>query len=493
MKLPLVFLAALTFALTVFAAERKPNIILVMPDDLGYGDYSCLGNPIIKTPHVDAFWKESVRFTDFHVSPTCAPTRSALLTGRHEFKNGVTHTILERERLTLKATTLAQVMKSAGYATGIFGKWHLGDEPEYQPNRRGFDEVFIHGAGGIGQTYPGSCGDAPGNMYDDPAILHNGVFEKTTGYCTDLFFSHAIGWMDEKLDKGTPFFCYIPLNAAHAPLQCPAGYEQRHAKEVPENVAKFYGMIENIDDNFGAMLEKLKEWGIAENTLVIYLGTDNGGTAGVKIFNAGMRGSKGTPYQGGTRGPAMWRWPAKFAGGRDVPALTAQVDIFPTLAEIIGAALSDDVKQQVEGRSLLPLLTKADAPWPDRTLVTHVGRWPKGKMEDWKYRQCSIRDARFTLVNNAELYDLQADPGEKNNVLDANPEAAAKLRAAYEHWWKDVQPLQVNENAEGPKVNPFKELYWKQFGGGPDEALRKFMDPATTTFGAGGGKNATKD
>ena len=187
-------------------------------------------------------------------------------------------------------------------------------------------------------------------------------------------------------------------------------------------------------------------------------------------------------------------WPAKFAGGRDVAALTAQVDIFPTLAEIVGATLSDEVKQQVEGRSLLPLLTKADAPWPDRTLVTHVGRWPHGKMEEFKYRGCSIRDARFTLVNNTELYDLQADPGEKTNVLDAHPEVVTKLRAAYEQWWKDVQPLQVNENAVGPKVNPFKELYWKQFGGGPDAALRKFMDPATTNFGEGGrGKNPPKD
>lgn len=493
MKLRLSLLVCLLSVIGTFAAERRPNIILVMPDDIGYGDYACLGNPIIKTPSVDAFWKESVRFTDFHVSPTCAPCRSALLTGRHEFKNGVTHTILERERMTLKATTLAQVLKSSGYATGIFGKWHLGDEAEYQPGRRGFDESFIHGAGGIGQTYPGSCGDAPGNMYDGPALLHNGVFEKTQGYCTDLFFSHAIEWMDEKLDKGIPFFAMITPNAAHAPLQCPAGYEQHYAGKVPENVAKFFGMIENIDDNFGVLLAKLKEWGIEESTLVIYIGTDNGGTAGVKIFNAGMHGAKGTPYQGGTRAPSFWRWPAKFAGGRDVAALTAQIDIFPTLAEIVGAGPSDDVKKQVEGRSLMPLLTNAHADWPDRTLVTHVGRWPRGKVAEWKYRNCSIRDARYTLVNNAELYDLQADPGEKTNVIDAHPEVVAKLRGAYDQWWTDVQPLLVNEDAVGPKVNPFKELYWKQFGGGPDEALRKFMDPATTDFQEGGRKkNATE-
>ena len=481
-------LLAVTFTLLAITAPRAhalaparmPNIIIVMPDDVGYGDYACLGNPVIKTPAADAFWKQSVRFTDFHVSPTCAPTRSALMTGRHEFKNGVTHTILERERMTLKATTLAQALKTRGYATGIFGKWHLGDEPDHWPTARGFDEMLIHGGGGIGQTYPGSCGDAPGNMYDNPALLHNGKFEKTQGYCTDLFFSHAIEWMDEKLDKGTPFFAYITPNAAHAPLQCPEEYFAHYKDKVPEAAAKFFGMVENIDDNFARMLAKLDEWGIAENTLVIFL-TDNGGTAGVKIFNAGMRGSKGTPYQGGTRVPSFWRWPAKFVGGRDVAALTAHVDIFPTLAEIAGVPLTDDLAKQVEGRSLLPLLTEKKVEWPERTLVTHVGRWPHGKVADAKFTGCSTRDARFTLVNNGELYDLTADPGEKTNVLEQNPTVVAKLRAAYDQWWSDVQPMLVNEDATGPKMNPFKELYWKQFGGGPDEALRRQMDPANAS------------
>ncbi len=474
------------------ASDRKPNIILVMPDDAGYGDYSCLGNPIMKTPQVDAFWKESVRLTDFHVSPTCAPTRSALMTGRHEFKNGVTHTILERERMTLKATTIAQVLKSAGYATGIFGKWHLGDEAAYQPNKRGFDEVFIHGGGGIGQTYPGSCGDAPHNMYDKPALMHNGEFVKTEGYCTDVFFSHAIEWMDEKLDKGIPFFAYIPLNAVHAPLQCPQGYEEHWAGKVPPDVAKYYGMLENIDENFGHLLAKLEEWGIEKDTLVIFLGTDNGGTAGVKIYNAGMHGGKGTPYQGGTRAPAFFRWPAKFAGGRDVSALTAHVDMFRTLAEVAGVKLDGELAKQVEGRSLLPLLTQEKVEWPDRTLVTHVGRWPLGKVADAKFSNCSIRDARFTLVNNTELYDLAADPGEKVNVIEQNAEAVAKLRAAYDAWWNDVQPLLVNEGAVGPKLNPFKEIYWKQFGEQPDEDSLRQMDPKRIEQLGGGAKGRNR-
>ncbi len=244
--------------LAVAAEEPLPNIVIVMPDDVGYGDFSCLGNPIIKTPAVDAFWRESVRFTDFHVSPTCAPTCAALLTGRHEFKNGVTHTINERERLTLSAATLAQVLKSVGYTTGIFGKWHLGDEPERWPDKRGFDEVYIHGAGGIGQTYPGSCGDAPRNTNFDPALLHNGRFEKSKGYCTDLFFRQAEKWIDEVKGR-QPFFAYITPNAAHAPLDVPDEYTRRHAGEVPLNVAKFYGMVENIDENFGRLMAQLDE------------------------------------------------------------------------------------------------------------------------------------------------------------------------------------------------------------------------------------------
>ncbi len=464
-------------ATALAAAPGRPNIVIVMPDDVGYGDFSCLGSPIVRTPHVDAFWKQCVRFTDFHVSPTCAPTRAALMTGRHEFKSGVTHTIFERERLSLQAVTIAQVLKSSGYATGIFGKWHLGDQPAYQPDRRGFDEVFIHGGGGIGQTYPGSCGDAPGNTYFNPAILHNGAFEKTEGYCTDVFFDEALRWIDGRRKTGIPFFAFITPNAAHEPLQCPESYTSRHRGQVPEDVARFYGMIENIDDNFGRLLARLDAWGLAENTLVIFL-TDNGGTLGTTIFNAGMRGKKVTAYQGGTRVPSFWRWPGGFRGGVDCPALSAHIDVFATITAIVGATLSDDVKAQVEGRNLLPLLHNPRAEWPDRTLVTHVGRWPRGKAAEAKLTNCSIRDARFTLVSNSELYDLKEDPGESRNVLAEHPDVAARLRSAYEEWWHDVLPRLENEAVLGPKSNPFKDRYWAQFGGGPDQALRDRMDPA---------------
>jgi arylsulfatase A-like enzyme len=444
------------------AESSRPNIIIVMPDDVGYGDIACTGNPIIRTPSIDAFARESVRFTDFHVSPTCAPTRAALMTGRHEFKNGVTHTIFERERLTLKATTLAQILKSAGYTTGIFGKWHLGDEPDRWPDKRGFDEMFIHGGGGIGQTFPGSCGDAPNNKYFDPVILHNGRFERTHGYCTDVFFGQAQKWIQSVAGK-QPFFAYIAPNAAHAPLDVPDKYRRKYDGKVPDKVARFYGMIENVDENFGRLLAQLKAFGLEDNTVVLFL-TDNGTGTGAAVFNAGMRGAKGTPYEGGTRVPAFWRWPAGFQGGTDCHALTAHIDIFPTFAEIAGVKLSGGVARQVEGRSLLPLLKNPHSEWPDRVLITHVGRWPRGQAAKWKYVGCSIRNSRYALVNNRELYDLQRDPGERTNIIDDHPDVVANLRAAYDNWWQSVLPCLENENAVGPKVNPFKELYYKQFG-----------------------------
>ena len=485
--IPLLTLLICALAGTAHTATPKPNIILVMPDDVGYGDYACLGNPIMRTPSVDAFKKESLLFTQFHVSPTCAPCRAALMSGRHEFKNGVTHTILERERMSLETCTLPQMLKTVGYTTGIFGKWHLGDEEAYRPESRGFDEVYIHGGGGIGQTYPGSCGDAPGNTNIDPALWHNGKFEKTKGYCTDLFFAQAIQWMEAKREAQQPFFAYIPLNAAHQPHVVPKEYYQQYLGKpgVDEDTAKFFGMIENIDTNFGKLLEKLDKWKIADNTLVIFLATDNGGTAGVKIFNAGMKGGKVTPYQGGTRAPCFFRWPAGgIPAGMECDALSAHLDIFPTLAEITGATLSDEVKKQVEGRSLLSVLKNPRAEWADRTLVHHVGRWGYGKVAKSKDIHSAIQNSRFTLVNNEELYDLKADPGEKTNVIAQHPEVVAKLRAAYDQWWSDVQPLLVNENAtNAPSINPFQELYYKQFGGSPTAAALKRMDPKSSPPG----------
>ena len=479
-KAPL-FLFTVTALLTVLpgisadSAEKPsvPNIVLILSDDQGYGDLSCHGNPHIKTPHLDRLHGESVRLTEFHVSPTCAPTRSALMTGRHEFFGGVTHTILERERLSLKAVTLPQVLKAAGFTTGIFGKWHLGDEEAYQPGRRGFDEVFIHGGGGIGQTYPGSCGDAPGNRYFDPVIRHNGIFTKTRGYCTDVFFNQATSWMGEAKGK-SPFFCYIALNAPHEPLDCPPGSDKPYIGKVPPNVAKFYGMIANIDDNVGRLLQKLEDWGIENETLVIFM-TDNGTASGAKVFNAGMRGSKGSPFRGGTRVPSFWRWPGKLPAGVDVPALTCHWDVLPTLAELANITLDDKVARQIQGRSFAPLLVDAKAHWPNRYFITHVGRWSPGKAAASKYSQASIRDGRWELVfhdrGKRELFDLQADPAEVSDVSSQQPDVVKRLSAQYDRWWAEALPCLENEDATGPKVNPYKSAYWRQYeGGGPNEA-----------------------
>jgi arylsulfatase A-like enzyme len=251
---------------------KRPNIIYVMTDDQGYGDIAAHGNAVIRTPNLDRLHKESVRLTEFHASPTCSPTRAALMTGRHEFRSGVTHTINERERLALSATTLPQLLKTAGYTNGIFGKWHLGDEDAYQPGKRGFDRVFIHGGGGIGQNFPGSCGDAPGNSYFNPAIRSDGTFVKTKGYCTDVFFDAALDWIDRCRKEGKPFFCYVTPNAPHGPLDCPRGSDTPYLARLEAagvkdprqraEIAKFYGMIENIDANVGRLLAGIDRLGV---------------------------------------------------------------------------------------------------------------------------------------------------------------------------------------------------------------------------------------
>jgi arylsulfatase A-like enzyme len=464
------------------ARTKQPNIIYVITDDQGYGDIAAHGNPVVKTPHLDRMHGESVRLTEFHASPTCAPTRAALMTGRHEFRSGVTHTILERERLALSATTLPQILKTAGYTTGIFGKWHLGDEDAYQPGKRGFDRVFIHGGGGIGQSYPGSCGDAPGNTYIDPVVRSDGTFVKTKGYCTDVFFDAALDWIDMKRKADAPFFCYVATNAPHAPYDCPPGSDApylarldaagvKNEKQRAE-IAKFYGMIENIDTNVGRLLAKLDAWGIADDTLVVFT-TDNGTAAGAAVCNAGMRAHKGSPYRGGTRVPSFWRWKGGLPAGMDMPSLVAHIDVLPTLCDLAAVEIPPTVAEKVEGRSFAPLLRGARIAWPDRPLVTHVGRWDRGKAAESAYRNCRIREGQWSLVNvknkpdTWELYDIAADPGEQTDVAKEHPDIVARLAAEYDAWWQSVQQDLVNEDLDGPSENPFRKAYDRQFAPPP--------------------------
>ena len=272
-----------------------------------------------------------------------------------------------------------------------------------------------------------------------------------------------------------PFFAYITPNAPHAPLNVSEQYEKLYADKVPKNTAKFFGMVHNIDENVGKLLALLKEQNIERDTLVIFM-NDNGGTEGVRVWNAGMRGAKNTPYLGGTRAMSFWRWPGQLKP-MAVDALTAHVDVFPTLAELAGAKLSPAVKAQVEGRSLVPLLNNANASWPERVFVRHIGRWPKGAHpNDYKYVQVSVRTKRWHLVNDNKenvkrwaLYDLQTDPGEKTDLAAQHPDVVKAMDAEYDQWWAEVLPMLDNENAAQPAINPYHEQYWKQYRGpGPN-------------------------
>jgi len=448
--------------------QIPPNIILVMTDDQGYGDLASHGHPFIQTPNIDKLYAQSTRFTDFQVSPTCAPTRSALMSGRAPFKNGVTHTILERERMALSSTTLAEVLKTAGYTTGIFGKWHLGDDDEYQPDQRGFDEVFIHAAGGIGQTYPGTQGAVPGTGYFNPIIKHNNTFVQTEGYCTDVFFAQSLTWIKQNKDK--PFFAYIPTNAPHGPFIVDDKYKDLYKDKCEGDVPAFLGMITNIDENMGLLMKKLDEWNLSNNTLLIFM-TDNGTARGDKVFNYGMKGKKGSVHEGGTRVPLFFRLPGLTKAGVDVDRLTRHYDLLPTLAEIAGAEIPETM--DLDGRSLLPLIKDSKTEWSDRYTFFHKGRWGKANgPERWsrgntnpdaaKYINFAVRNEQWRLVGKDELYDINKDPGEQNNLAEENPEIVANMLREYSLWWDEVRPMMVNEDASLETGKPFVEQFKKQ-------------------------------
>ena len=466
--------------LGTFAAEKslegsRPNVILVITDDQGYAPIGRHGHPWIQTPHLDALHDKSTRLRRFLVSPTCSPTRSALMTGRHPMRNGVTHTIFERERMTLDAVTLAELLQQAGYQTGIFGKWHLGDEEPYQPHRRGFTEAFIHGAGGIGQAYDCSCADAPGNGYFDPVIRHNGKFVKTQGFCTDVFFRAALGWIKQAKDREEPFFAYIATNAPHGPFIAPEKNRKRfELLGFSDNHAGYYGMIENIDENMGLLADKLAAWNLLGDTCVIFMsdnGMAGGGSGGpgqqlgvrldgtpVRCFNAGMKGLKGSAEEGGVRVPFFIRWDGHIAADRDLDFPAAHIDVFPTLAALAGASVPPE---QVEGKNLLPYF-KQGSP-PPRYLFTHKGRWPVGsEPNDHQWKNFAVRDARYRLVGKQELYDMEQDPAQKKNVIDQYPAQAATMLAAYGDWWDATRDKMVNETTPLSPTRPFHVEFAEQ-------------------------------
>ncbi|MHC4743667.1 MAG: arylsulfatase [Planctomycetota bacterium] len=402
---------------------RRPNVILVMTDDQGYGDLRCHGNDVIDTPNLDKLHSQSIRLTNFHVDPTCSPTRSALMTGHYSTKTGVWHTIMGRSLLGAHETTMADVFSASGYRTAIFGKWHLGDNYPFRPQDRGFGKVLIHGGGGVGQGP-----DYWGNDYFDDTYFHDGKEEKFEGYCTDIWFDGAMKFIEANKEK--PFFCYIPTNAPHGPYYVAEKYSKPYLdKGVKGSQANFYGMVTNIDENMGRLMKRLKELELEENTILIFM-TDNGTSGG---FAGGMRGKKGSEYEGGHRVPFFIRWPGGgLSGAKDIDRLSAHIDVLPTLINLCRLKKPKDV--EFDGTSLAPLLKGRVRRWPERTLLVHSQRIDHPE----KWRKSAVMTQRWRLVNGKELYDIQADPEQKKDIADANGEVVEKLRSEYEKWWEDL-------------------------------------------------------
>lgn len=429
------FIAASLSAPLLAQAAPPPNVVLVITDDQGYGDLACHGNPVIKTPALDRLHAKSVRLTNYHVSPTCAPTRASLLTGRYNNATGVWHTIMGRSLLRPGEVTMADSFRAAGYRTGIFGKWHLGDNYPCRPQDRGFDEALIHGGGGVWQTP-----DYFGNDYFDDTYLHNGKPVKHTGFCTDVWFDNATRFMSAAATAKKPFFCYISNNAPHSPMWAPERYEAMYRNVEGLKEPGFYGMITNIDDNMAKLSDFLDRQGLAENTILIFT-TDNGTAAGAGVYNAGMRGMKGSPFEGGHRVPFFLHWPkGGLTGGRDVSRLTAHIDILPTLLDLCGVKRPDG--PELHGRSLKPLLHNPEANWPHRTITVDSQRLEN--LVEW--RQASVMTEQWRLVNpgpgkdlsQLALFDIRKDPGQTENVAPQYPDVVAKLKIEYDEWWSRV-------------------------------------------------------
>ncbi len=409
----------------------QPNVVFVITDDQGYGDLGCHGNPIIKTPNIDDLHNESVRLANFHVGPTCAPTRAGLMTGHYCNCTGVWHTIMGRSLLRENEVTMGDVFSASGYQTGMFGKWHLGDNYPFRPQDRGFEVALCHGGGGVSQTP-----DYWGNDYFDDTYFRNGKPEAFTGYCTDVWFNEAMKFIEANKDR--PFFCYLSTNAPHSPYNVADSYSDPYRGKVPNDRANFYGMISNIDDNMARLRTRLKELGIEDNTILIFM-TDNGSSGGCNLgggqfvkdgYNAGMRGKKGSEYDGGHRTPLFLHWPdGGFTEGRDIDQLTANIDVLPTLIDLCGLKSPENVT--FSGVSLEPLLIGQAENWQDRVVVTDSQRveYPI------KWRKSATMTNRWRLINGVELYDILADPEQRNDIAKDHPNVVEYLREHYEEWW----------------------------------------------------------
>lgn len=441
-------------ALHAAEAPAKPNVLLIITDDQGYGDFSIHGNPHLQTPHIDKLANSGVQFDRFFVNSFCAPTRAALLTGRWPLRtgcHGVTH---NREAMRPSEVTLAEALRGGGYRSACIGKWHNGEQYPFTPQGQGFDEFF-------------GFNNGHWNHYFDAVLLRGAKHEATKGYITDVLTDEAIRFITA--NKASPFFCYLSYNAPHSPYQVPDRYfDKFKAKGFDDQLAAFYGMCENIDENVGRLLAHLDAERLAENTIVLFL-TDNGGTAGVKTFNAGMRGGKTSVHEGGSRVPLFIRWPAAKWRPHVVKPIVSHIDLYPTLLDLCGVKAPPGPR--VDGVTLRPLLAGADtAGWPERTLFTHnpideSNRYP-GAVRTQMYRlvreikgsaggsKAKANDASASLW---QLYDMESDPGQERDIAGAHPDIVKDLAARYDAWFADISreglqrfPLPVGHAEHNP-------------------------------------------
>jgi len=457
------------------AAADRPNVLVIITDDQGYGDLGVHDNPRIKTPNLDQFARQSVRLKSFYVSPVCSPTRASLLTGRYNYRTGVVDTYQGRSMMHPSEVTLAEMLGAAGYRTGIFGKWHLGDNAPLRAIDQGFQEALVIKGGGIGQASDPSGGSS----YFDPILQHNGKEERFKGYCSDIFADAAIDFLSKHGER--PFFAYIAFNCPHEPLEAPepelAGYRAMNlalsqfpqlGQPIPasfaapqEMVARVYAMVSNIDANVGRVLKALDDGGLSSNTIVVFL-TDNG-PAFVR-FNDGLRGWKGSVYDGGIHVPCYIRWPGHFPAGHVVDRIAAHVDMTPTLLDACGLAAPSGVK--FDGRSLLLLLRGFSAAgWADRTLYF---QWHRGDRPE-PGRAFAARTQQYKLLRPEpppgarkppplELYDMERDPYELHSVAAKYPEVVKRMYNGYLAWFQDVastrgfDPIRIELG--GPRENP---------------------------------------
>jgi arylsulfatase A-like enzyme len=442
--------------------KSNPNFILILTDDQGFGDIGVHGNKKIRTPNIDRLAAESMEFTQFYCNPVCAPTRASLLTGRYFYRTGIVHTSRGGAKMDNSEITIAELLGKVGYKTGIFGKWHLGDTYPMRPSEQGFQESLIHLSGAIGQAP-----DIP-NSYFNPKLWHNNEPEFYNGYCTDIFTDAAINFI--KKSKHTPFFAYIPYNAPHTPLVVNDAARQEYEKlGFSEDVARLYGMVTNIDNNLDRLFATIKKFNLEENTIVIFM-SDNG-PGGPRRFNADLHGRKGSTYDGGIRVPCYIRWPLQIEAGAKNDRITAHIDILPTIADILGIELPQNIK--IDGISLYPLLKRENVKWTDRTLYFQFNRGMIPRL----YQNCSARSQRYKLVSvygssaeidpdspqlkpEFELYDMSIDPDEKNNIAGKHPDILQKMIKGYEVWFKEMEESRRFEpgliHIGSPQANPIR-------------------------------------